>query len=169
MSVMTTKKIAPAILLSMLLPCMAANAADSTISVNAVVKAAPCTVPPAMAINLGDYFLDKLPNGTAYQNNELILTACPESTLKVKATFEGTTDSTNSAFYSNSGTAAGVAMQVYKTGGSGSLQNGSTYDVTIAADRTATFKIASRVVVTDATILAVGTVSTTINVTFTYS
>lgn len=169
MIVTTVKRISIALLPSLVLAYACANAADSTITVNAVVKAAPCTVPPAMEINLGDYFLDKLPSGTPYQDNELVLTNCPESTSGVRADFLGTPDSTNSAYYSNSGTATGVAVQVYRTGGAASLQSGSSYPVTIDSARKATFKIASRVVVTDSKNLAVGTVSSTINLTFTYS
>jgi minor fimbrial subunit len=111
-----------------------ANAADSTININANVVASPCVVEAVKNIDLGDIDATKLATtgtSSAYVSFTISLTECPATTTTATATFNGTASNTD--YYANSGTAKNVEIELVTSYSSTNLGNGKSMNTGIDA------------------------------------
>ncbi|HGM5490687.1 TPA: fimbrial protein [Serratia fonticola] len=156
------------------LTVLSAQATDVTININGRVIASPCTVDGAQSVNvdLGQNIeaasLSTAGSSSEWSSFNLNLKNCPASTSNVTATFSGTADSTSPNYYRNTGTATGVAVQLFKANSSTSLGNGSTFVSAVnATAHTATFPLAARAYTATGNVMP-GTIASVVQVTFTY-
>lgn len=168
---MTIKRMLATLLLGFCISCVTANAADTTISIKGNVKASPCTVDnSAYTATLPDFYADSSSTYSGWVDITLTLSACPSGTSNVKATFAGTEGTTPANFYANAGTAKGVNVELSSVNGTtiSGMGNGKTITVSVS-DKKVSIPLKARLAVVDKASLAVGTVSATVSVTFTYS
>lgn len=150
-------------------PLMPARAADVNITVSGKVVTLPCTVSTtSQTVDLGTvYTFDMLSAGaaSAWKSVALLLTNCPLGTTQVTATFSGTADSTG--YYKNVGTAGNIQLQLQSTAGQ-NLNNGAAMQGAVNGSQSANFALQVRAL-TIAGNATQGTISSVINVTYTYS
>ncbi|MFG1174665.1 fimbrial protein [Erwiniaceae bacterium CAU 1747] len=149
---------------------MGVNAeADVTITINGKVVAKPCTVSTKqVTVNLGNlYTFNLISSGSSseWKDITLSLTNCPLGTSSVKATFTGTSDSTG--YYKNQGTAKNIQLQLREKDG-GVLNAGSNRTLKVSeATNNVSFPLQVRALSVNGGVTQ-GTISGTINVTYTY-
>lgn len=148
-------------------------AADSVITLTGTIKASPCTVDSTTKqVNLGEYYVDKMKASGDYIPFTLSLSSCPTGTTKVTATFSGNADSTSpNSYYTNAGTAKNIHIELVTDATTpAGLGNGKSLAATVdTTTKKVEFKLKARVN-KHATLTPVpGTISTTVNVAFTYS
>lgn len=152
--------------------CFSAN--DVAVNFSGNVIAAPCTLSgdSVMSVNLGDVTAAVLAtkgNGSEFKTFSISFINCPASTTKIVAKFSGTTDSTNSIYYANTGTAKNVALDVNLNGTAYRPNNGNTLTADIdSSTRTASFPFQARMVSTGSDSATTGTFSAQMLATITY-
>ncbi|MGU3415359.1 fimbrial protein [Enterobacteriaceae bacterium C34A] len=154
-----------------------ASADPVTVSITGNVIASPCTFDTSnsnLSVSMGDISAPDLAAAgtrTAHTSFKLVVKDCPVSTTKVTATFSGTlnSDLTGGNSYANTGTAAGVAVQVKYDADAWSAAFGSqeSRTVNVAADHTATFPLWAAMYTPSGNGMP-GTVNATMTATFTY-
>lgn len=150
--------------------CMAARAADVTITVNGKVVAKPCTVSTTNAtVDLGDLYSFSLISAgaaSAWHDVALELSHCPVGTSRVTASFSGTADSTG--YYKNQGTAQNIQLELQDASGN-TLNTGATKTVQVDdATQSAHFPLQVRALTVNGGATQ-GTIQAVINITYTYS
>lgn len=150
--------------------CMAARAADVTITVNGKVVAKPCTVFTTNAtVDLGDLYSFSLISAgaaSAWHDVALELSHCPVGTSRVTASFSGTADSTG--YYKNQGTAQNIQLELQDASGN-TLNTGATKTVQVDdATQSAHFPLQVRALTVNGGATQ-GTIQAVINITYTYS
>ncbi|EJJ6391915.1 type 1 fimbrial protein [Escherichia albertii] len=150
--------------------CMAARAADVTITVNGKVVAKPCTVSTTNAtVDLGDLYSFSLISAgaaSAWHDVALELSRCPVGTSRVTASFSGTADSTG--YYKNQGTAQNIQLELQDASGN-TLNTGATKTVQVDdATQSAHFPLQVRALTVNGGATQ-GTIQAVINITYTYS
>lgn len=156
---------------------LAAQAADTTITINGKVTAAACTIN-----NSGTYTVT-MPDVTAATLNpanssgdwktfDVTLSACPAGTTSVTAKFDGTADGVNAAHYANTtgaGYATNVAVQVQNRSGTvADKGKNSTMTVNVDGSRNVTFDLQARPFSTAGS-ATVGNINTVVLMDFTYN
>lgn len=148
-------------------------AADTVITLTGTIKASPCTVDSSTKlVDLGEYYVDKMKANGDFIPFTLSLSSCPTGTTKVTAIFSGTADSTSpNWYYTNAGTAKNIHIELATDATTpAGLGNGQTMDASVdTTTKKVEFKIKARVN-KHATLTPVpGSISTSVNVAFTYS
>ena len=153
-------------------------ASDSSMTMTATVVASPCTFDTAnslMEIPLGDMYADQMV-APASRSEEVFFNFafkdCPAGTTSVVATFSGTDnpETFGGKTFLNSGTAKNVGVQVKPLAGDWdavSLSNGSTLTATVNENKTALFKMSSRMY-TPTGEATPGSVQAVVTMSFTY-
>ncbi|WP_035891522.1 fimbrial protein [Siccibacter colletis] len=167
------------IILSLMSSCLfyssISNAVDSTMTFTASVVASPCTVSSesitkTIALDDGNGLQTKdLQSAGAtskWVDFNISLTDCPAGTSRVTATFNGTEDSDDPAYYKNSGTAKNIAVQLDSKGGALILSNGKSYIVDITTGATE-IPLSARTITTNGGVTP-GTVQTVVTANLTY-
>ncbi len=150
-----------------------AQAADSTISINASVVASSCTVTTtSTTIPLGNIQANTLLTAKQFSpwsdTKDILLTACPSSTTMVNATFSGVASTDDLNGYKNT-TSAGpqtVSVQLAKADGT-LLKNGDSYGDVNVATGAAKFTVKARLY-TEKGLVLPGAVTSAIDLTFQY-
>lgn len=156
---------------------LAAQAADTTITINGKVTAAACTIN-----NSGTYTVT-MPDVTAATLNpansfgtwktfNVTLSNCPAGTSSVTAKFDGTADGANAAHYANTtgaSYATNVAVQVQNRSGTvADKGKNSTMTVNVDASKNVTFDLQARPFSTPGG-ATVGDITTVVLMDFTYN
>lgn len=139
------------------------------IMMNITVRDDTCTITSGASTTLdfGKILLSDFVNINTRKRATINLT-CPDSTSKIKATLNGTPETTNNTYFKNMGTAS-VAVRVYKADTYTILSNGSSWEVNVN-NKTATFSF-DVVLLGTSTIsdMKTGTIQIPLSVTFSYS
>lgn len=156
---------------------MAAQAADTTITINGKVTAAACTInnSGSYLVNMDDVTAATL-NSTnsfgAWKPFEVTLSSCPAGTSTVTAAFDGSADGADANKYANTtgtGYATNVAVQVQNRSGTvADKGKNSTMMVNVDASRNATFDLQARPYSTTGG-ATVGDINTVVLMNFTYN
>ncbi len=156
--------------LGIFLTCLAANAADVTITINGQVVAKPCTIATTNANvalgNLPTFSFVNAGSTSDWKTVTLDLTNCPIGTSSVKATFTGTSDSTGT-YFSNQGTAGNIALQLADSSGNNLTNGGSLTSAVSDSTLSTAFNLQVRAI-TPAGNVTQGTIQSTIDVTYTW-
>lgn len=151
------------------------NAADVTINISGKVVASPCVLdsPGSINVDLGQTLqAADLATAGSFSNwvpFTINMKSCPVSTNNVIATFSGAADTLDaSRLYTNTGTASNVAVELQSSDAVHKpLGNTQTLVIPRAADNTAVFPLQSRVWSKGS--VTTGTITSLVNVTFTYN
>ncbi|MEX2944477.1 fimbrial protein [Serratia fonticola] len=156
---------------------LAAQAADTTITINGKVTAAACTVNNggAYTVTMEDATAAVLNSANSFgtwKTFDVTLSSCPAGTSSVTATFDGTADGSDASKYANTvgaGYATNVAVQVQNRSGTvADKGKNSTMTVNVDASRNATFDLQARPYST-AGGATVGDINTAVLMNFTYN
>ncbi len=83
--------------------------------------------------------------GGDWKDFNLLLSNCSSIVTKVKTTFTGTVDPTNSTYFYNTGTAANVALQLADKTKAITLSHNSTLTVNVDTSHNATIELNARI------------------------
>ncbi|MCS3406716.1 fimbrial protein [Serratia sp. AKBS12] len=150
----------------------AAYADPVTINITGNVIAAPCVVDGTSSINvdLGDIpasDLAAVDAATPWKAFSISVKNCPAGTSKVTASFSGTPDVDGPLWrYLNTGTATGIGVELARNTAV-NLPDGSSWAVDVAANRTATWPMRTRMVAMKGNATP-GTVKAVVVATLTY-
>ncbi|MGO4744698.1 fimbrial protein [Serratia quinivorans] len=150
-----------------------AQAAPTSIAINGLVVASPCTVDTTnsnLTVDLGTIQaadLAAVGNTSTAVPFQLKLKDCPAATTSAVVTFGGTADPVATTRYISTGTASNVAVEVLQAS-TGNLK-GPTTNITqsVQADRTVTYALQSRAYAKGAA--TPGTIVATVQATFSYN
>lgn len=146
------------------------HAEDVFITINGKVVATPCTISTSNSIvSLGDlYTYNFLSPGSSSEWKDLILelSNCPTSTSLVTASFSGSTDI--SGYYLNQGTAKNIQIQLRLKNGEHLSSGASTKLQVNKVTNSVILPLQVRATTVNGSV-SQGTISTVINVTYTYS
>lgn len=144
-----------------------AVANDVMITVTGRVVPMPCTVDTTqLRLDLGKIYASELASpgsSGSWVNGTIRLSNCPALTTGVTASFSG---QQGAYYYSNSGTAKNVELQLQTAAGR-DLSNGISQTITITPQRTAELPVRVRAYSGSGKAVD-GTIQGTINVTYTY-
>jgi len=154
------------------------KAADITLNFNATVVASPCEMDltnSTTTIALGDVYANQVETPGTRSGEvsfNLSFKDCPAGTTSVVATFTGTDnpETFGGLTFLNGGTAENIGVQVKPVDGNWdakSFHNGSTMTATVADDKTAVFKLTSRMYTPTGNVTP-GSVIATVTANFTY-
>lgn len=144
------------------------------INVTGNIISSPCHIDAnnmTKNINLGDSLqasdLQKPSSSTPWINFSILLTDCPAGTAQVVATFHGTPDQDEPAYYKNAGTAKNISIQLDTEGGANVVSNGESF-TNYPTNGSTEFKLATRGYSKNGGVTA-GTISSTITVDMSYN
>ncbi|CAI1803167.1 putative fimbrial protein SthD [Serratia fonticola] len=151
---------------------MSGTVQATDLNITGKVVASPCAVDTTSVsqdVNFGQVRLTEMRaagNASDWKPFEVKLINCPSATTSVTVTFSGMPAS-DATLYANTGTAPNAAVQVAQEINKSLIQgNGSTMTVPVDAQRSATYALAGRLIVTDDT--GAGTFSSVVQMAFTY-
>ncbi|WP_436892846.1 fimbrial protein [Siccibacter turicensis] len=155
-----------------------AKAADITLNFNATVVASPCELDltnSTTTIALGDVYANQVAAPGSRSDEvqfDLSFKDCPVGTTSIVATFTGTDnpETFGGLTFLNTGTAENIGVQLKPLEGNWdgkSFHSGSTMTTSVAADKTAVFKLASRMYTPTGNVTP-GSVIATVSANFTY-
>lgn len=147
------------------------KASDITLKVYGSVIARPCMLASSSyTIDFGNISVAELlpsSGGLNWTYFSLMLTQCPAGTSTVSASFSGPTDSNNSSFFKNNGTASGIALELRELNGE-LIKNGSISKISIdSTTREALFNLKVRPISVNENV-TVGSIYTNLIVTYKY-
>lgn len=153
---MNTLKLVSTATIAITAALFAANtlaAGSASIDVKGKVISSPCTTvnggDATKAVALGDTIgadtLATAGSGSTLVKFDLPLTGCPAGTTKIKATFSGTADGTQTTMWKNTATepAPNTAVELSNQTGGALVSNGSSLTESVSAGA-ATFKLQAR-------------------------
>ncbi|EGZ3936269.1 type 1 fimbrial protein [Salmonella enterica subsp. enterica serovar Albuquerque] len=152
----------------------AASSQATTIDITGLVIASPCVVNggnDSLSVDLGTNIqandLKNSGDATAWVTKKLTLTNCPASTTSFSVTFSGTTDTDDTDYYKNTGTATNLKLELTNNPASTSAyKNGAIENVTIGSTHAYDLELYARAVSKGA--VMPGTIEGQVQATFTY-
>ncbi len=142
-------KLKAIILVTGLINCIAfsAQAVDSTITVTGNVLQRTC-VTPDITVDLGTLYTSDLSSpgrASSLKDAQITLSACQNMT-RVQATFSGTPDVDDNAYYKNTGTAGGVKIELVDKASPSVRYSNNTRKTVNVNNGNAIFKLQARAV-----------------------
>lgn len=146
-----------------------------TIDITGTVVASPCVVNgnnESLAVNLGDNIqassLETSGSTSDWVATTLKLTNCPASTTSFSVTFAGTPDADDSDYYSNTGTATNLKLELTDDSADVKYKNGASLTNVAIPSATHAYDLKLRARAKSKGIVMPGTIKGQVQATFTY-
>lgn len=128
------------------------QAADTAVTVTAVIKASSCKIAASsieQSVDLGEgrvADLKQANEATKWKSFSVELTNCPDSVTQVVATVSGEPDTDVANYFLNTGTAKKVAIEVKNATDEAQISNGKTVTTTVDQAHNAALQLKGRMI-----------------------